>query len=128
MIARSKGSGRTLSRSPPLASCPAVASCHICIPRILPKSFGDLMKQLMAKGWDRSTLDIASVYVPTANTALASDRTTRYRIDGSVMLVLGEHYCKPNRGGWRIEGLILHQPNKVVMILAPSNRQEGTHE
>lgn len=79
------------------------------------KSSGDVMKQLTANGWDRSTLDLASVCVLSANTALASGKTTRYRTDGSVMAVLGETllYVR-TKGGWRVGGLVLHQPNKVV--------------
>ena len=79
------------------------------------KRFGDAIKQLMAEGWDRTKLDIASVCVLTANTALASGRTTRYRTDGSVMGVLAATLVSVRTdAGWRIAGVMLQQPNKIV--------------
>lgn len=79
------------------------------------KFSGDAMTQMKGAGWDRSKLDIASVCVLAADMALASGNTTRYRTDGTVMNVIGETllYVR-TKEGWRIGGLILHQPNKVV--------------
>lgn len=79
------------------------------------KRYGDIMKQLLSMGWDRSSFDVASVCVLNANTALVSGKSTRYRTDGSIMGILAETfvYVRTN-AGWRIEGLIVQQPNKVV--------------
>jgi hypothetical protein len=79
------------------------------------KMYGNVMKQEKARGWDRSTTDVASVCVLNANTALAGGKSTRYRTDGSVLSVLAETliYVR-TKAGWRIAGLIVQQPNKVV--------------
>lgn len=79
------------------------------------KTYSNVMKQALAKGWARSALDVGSICVLNANTAFASAKGTRYRADGSVLGVVGETlvYVR-TKAGWRIAGLIVQQPNKVV--------------